>query len=350
MLLRSPAVAFLLALVAACQAAPPPPPDQEARQAQGAIDVQLQLLQSLLVSRAVEPLGGAPESAANAELAGRLATLNERLDELLQRLAAPAGNGVASDASATRTDRIRVEGTGNDADILLLQQALLVNEQLRLTILENIANVNVAGWKKRQVDITTTLHQPTGLQVPTIARIVPVFTSGTLEITERNLDLAIDGDGFLVVTLADGTTGYTRDGGLQIDADGQIVTSAGAVLQPGIPIPGDTLEISIDPEGRVCGRTASNPDTATRFGQLTLCRFPNPGGLRAVGANVLCATDASGAPIRGTPGSAGIGLVKQGFLERSNVQITNELVSLQLAERQRAVLRRALAGLGIYVR
>lgn len=350
MSLRSPAVTFLLALVAGCQAAPPPPPDQGASQANLALEAQTRILQSLLLQRSIDPLGGTPESAANTEIAGRLATLNERLDELLERLATPASQRAASDASTTRTDHIRTASAGSDADVTLLQQALLVNEQLRLTILENIANVNVAGWKKRQVEITTTLHQPTGLQVPTIARIVPIFTSGTLEVTERNLDLAIDGDGFLAVTLADGTTGYTRDGGLQIDANGRIVTSAGAVLQPGIAIPGDTLEISIDPEGRVCGRTASNPDLATRFGQLTLCRFPNPGGMRAVGANVLCATDASGAPIQGTPGSTGIGLLKQGFIERSNVQITNELVNLQLAERQRAVLRRALAALGIYVR
>ena len=228
-------------------------------------------------------------------------------------------------------------------------------------IANNIANVNTAGFKKSQASFEdlfyVTLQSPglargandaavpIGTQIGSGTRLngtTKVFTTGTLEITERSLDVAIDGDGFFSVILPDGSIGYTRDGNFHLNADGKLVTGTGNVLTPEITVPSDLLEISIDPEGRVSGRTAGSPDTSTQFGQLNIHRFINPSGMLAVGANVLRPTEASGQPTTSTPGNSGLGLLKQGFVERSNVQIVNELVNLIVAQRAYEVNSRAI--------
>ena len=142
--------------------------------------------------------------------------------------------------------------------------------------------------------------------------------------------------------MPDGSTGYTRDGSFHLNADGRLVSSSGNILLPEITVPNDILEMSIDPTGLVSGRTAGSPDTATVFGQVNLHRFINPSGMLAVGANVMRPTEASGQPTTGTPGSDGLGLLKQGFIERSNVQIVNELVNLIVAQRAYEVNSRAI--------
>ncbi len=228
-------------------------------------------------------------------------------------------------------------------------------------IANNIANVNTAGFKKSQASFEDLFYvtlqspglargagesaSPIGTQIGSGTRLngtTKVFTTGTLEITERNLDVAIDGDGFFAVTLPDGSTGYTRDGGLQINRDGKLVTGTGNILLPEITVPSDLLELSIDTQGRVSGRTAGSPDTATSFGDITLHRFVNASGMLAVGSNIMRPTEASGPPTTGTPGDTGLGLLKQGFVERSNVQIVNELVNLIVAQRAYEVNSRAI--------
>ena len=155
--------------------------------------------------------------------------------------------------------------------------------------------------------------------------------------------MAIDGGGFFQVLLPDGNPAYTRDGHFLINAEGKIVTGAGHVLQPEITLPPDVLEINIDPSGQVTGRLASSPDTTQVFGEIRLTNFMNPSGLLSVGANVLRQTDASGTPtIDGTPGENGLGSLTQGFIERSNVQIVNELVNLIVAQRAYEVNSRAI--------
>ncbi|GAB4139401.1 MAG: flagellar basal-body rod protein FlgG [Planctomycetota bacterium] len=227
-------------------------------------------------------------------------------------------------------------------------------------IANNIANVNTAGFKKSQASFEDLFYvtlqspglsqgtdnpAPIGLQLGSGTRLsgtTKVFTPGTLEGTDRALDLAIDGEGMFAVRLPDGSTGYTRDGSFQVNRDGKIVTGQGYVLLPEVVLPSDLLEISIDPEGHVTGRTAGSPDTSTQFAQLTLNRFVNPSGMLAVGGNVMRPTDASGAPITQTPGADGLGLLKQGFIERSNVAIVNELVNLIVAQRAYEVNSRAI--------
>lgn len=229
------------------------------------------------------------------------------------------------------------------------------------TIANNIANVNTAGFKKSEVSFQDLLYvtqvapglssagqgssAPIGIQVGSGARLsgtTKVYSPGTLAITERPLDVAIDGDGFFEVTLPDGSPGYTRDGQFHINRDGVLVTGSGYVLQPQITLPNDLLDINIDAEGRVAGRTAGSPDTTTVFGQLQINRFVNPSGLLAAGGNVLTQTDASGPPTIGAPGQNGLGFLNQGFVERSNVQIVNELVNLIVAQRAYEVNSRAI--------
>jgi flagellar basal-body rod protein FlgG len=228
-------------------------------------------------------------------------------------------------------------------------------------IANNIANVNTAGFKKSQASFEDLLYvtlqspgangggsasaRPIGTEIGSGTRLsgtTKVHTAGTLEITDRALDIAIDGDGFFEVILPDGTSGYTRDGSFQVNADGKLVTSAGYVLTPEITVPQDVLEISIDPEGRVGGRTASTPDSQTIFGQMQISKFLNPSGMLSVGSNIAMKQDASGEPVVGPPGQNGLGLLKQGFIERSNVQIVNELVNLIVAQRAYEVNSRAI--------
>ncbi len=228
-------------------------------------------------------------------------------------------------------------------------------------IANNIANVNTAGFKKSQASFEDLLYVtnqapglargsgnvavPVGTQIGSGTRLsgtTKVYSSGTLEPTDRKLDVAIEGDGFFAVTLPDGSLGYSRDGTLQLNAEGKLVTSQGHILQPEITVPQDTIDISIDPEGRVSGTTAGNPNAATQFGQLTIHRFLNPSGLLAVGGNVGRQTEASGPPLTSTPGLNGLGLLRQGFIERSNVQIVNELVNLIVAQRAYEVNSRAI--------
>lgn len=229
------------------------------------------------------------------------------------------------------------------------------------TIANNIANVNTAGFKKSAPSFEDLLYvtfqspglqrdatgtpSPIGLQVGSGSRLsgsTKIYSSGTLEITNRNLDVAIDGDGFYQVQLPDGSTGYTRDGQFHVNADGKLVTSSGFVLQPEITLPSDLLEVNIDLQGRVTGRLASSPDSTADFGQIQLAKFVNPSGLLASGGNIVRQTDASGPPTVASPGENGLGSMLQGFIERSNVEIVNELVSLIVAQRAYEVNSRSI--------
>jgi flagellar basal-body rod protein FlgG len=228
------------------------------------------------------------------------------------------------------------------------------------TIAHNIANVNTAGFKKSQASFEDLLYvtvkspglekdangtpSPIGIQIGSGARLsgtTKIYSPGVLEGTQRNLDVAIDGNGFFAVNLLDGTTGYTRDGHFQVNADGKLVTSSGYVLQPEVAIPAGTQDINIDKEGRVTGRLPGD-NTTQQFGQLQLHTFMNPSGLTAVGANIVKETDASGTPTTSTAGQNGSGYLQQGYVERSNVEIVNELVNLIVAQRAYEVNSRAI--------
>jgi len=217
-------------------------------------------------------------------------------------------------------------------------------------ISNNIANVNTTGFKKSRVEFQDMLSQAVktpgaminqgtfqpvgieyGLGVKTAAT-TRVFGQGTAVSTDRNLDVAIQGEGFLQVMKSDGTLAYTRDGSLKLDSMGQLCTTDGLLIQPQTAIPSDTTEIDITEDGNISVTTGTST-TQQIVGAIQLVRFQNPSGLLAIGHNMYVETAGSGNPIQDTPGQNGMGTISQGFLEGSNVQIVEELISLIKAER-----------------
>jgi len=220
----------------------------------------------------------------------------------------------------------------------------------------NLANINTTGFKRSQIDFQDLLYvkmsqsgsevasgtiSPSGMEIGSGVRpaaTVKVFTGGELMNTGRSLDVAILGDGFLQVALPNGDTRYTRDGALQTNADGQLVTPTGYSIEPAITIT-DAIAVDIGKDGTVNVTTASGTSSV---GNIQLARFPNPSGLSSEGDNLLAETPASGTATTGTPGEDGFGAIQAGFLEKSNVQMVTELVNLITAQRAYEVNSRAI--------
>ena len=224
-------------------------------------------------------------------------------------------------------------------------------QQMQLDMISNnLANVSTNGFKKahavfedlmyqnlRQVGSNTSEQStlPTGLQVGLGVRTVATsrtFSQGNLQQSSNNLDVAIQGNGFFQVTLPDGTTGYTRDGAFQLDNQGRMVNSSGLLVQGGITVPANATNISIANNGTV---TASIPGTTApqNIGTITTASFINPAGLEPKGQNIYQESIASGQPNAGTPGSDGLGSLMQGFVETSNVNVVQELVTMIQTQR-----------------
>lgn len=227
----------------------------------------------------------------------------------------------------------------------------MISQQNYLDVISNnIANVNTTGFKKSRTEFQDLLSQTVktpgaminqgtfqpvgieyGLGVKTAAT-TRVFSQGVAVSTDRNLDVAIQGEGFLQVMKTDGTLAYTRDGSLKVDAMGQLCTTDGYLVQPQTTIPADAKEIDITEDGNISVSVGSDT-TQTIVGTIQLARFQNPSGLLAIGHNLYVETAASGNPIQDVPGSNGMGTISQGFLEGSNVQVVEELIGLIKAER-----------------
>ena len=227
----------------------------------------------------------------------------------------------------------------------------LEGQQVNVDVISNnLANVSTNGFKRQRAVFEDLLYQvvrqpgaqasqlnqvPSGLQLGTGVRPVAtarIFTSGNLQQTGNNLDIAINGQGFFQVLLPDGTTGYTRDGSFQLDNQGNMVSASGYPLQPGITIPPNTITITIGSDGTVTALVAGS-QAPSQVGTIQLANFTNPGGLQARGENQFLETAASGAPQVNQPGSNGLGTLNQGFVETSNVSVTEELVNLITAQR-----------------
>ena len=221
----------------------------------------------------------------------------------------------------------------------------------------NLANINTNGFKRSQVDFQDLLYvkirqsgtevasgitAPAGLEIGSgvrVASTVKVFSGGELQNTNRPLDVAISGEGFLQVSLPGGELRYTRDGGLQLNAEGQLVTSTGYTIEPSISIPTDAESVDIAKDG---GVNVTVGDTVSVIGNIELARFPNPPGLSSEGDNLFAETAASGTATTGTPGDSGFGTLQSGFLEKSNVQMITELVNLIKAQRAYETNSRAI--------
>jgi len=215
----------------------------------------------------------------------------------------------------------------------------------------NLANVNTTGFKKDRANFEDLFYQtarqpggrssqdttlPSGLMLGTGSRVVStekIHTQGNIQQTERSLDIAIQGEGFFQVLRPDGQIAYTRDGGFQLNAQGQLVTSSGYPLEPMIEVPEQAQSITIGRDGTVTAEMPGQPEPA-QLGQIELANFTNPAGLKPVGENLFVETAASGAPMVGAPGEEALGEVMQGALESSNVNIAEELVNM--IETQRA--------------
>jgi len=225
-------------------------------------------------------------------------------------------------------------------------------QQTRMTVTSNnLANVNTTGFKKgravfedllyqnvRQVGAATSqdTQAPTGLHLGTGVRVVATeknYSQGNMQTTGNSLDVAVNGRGFFQVLLPDGSLGYTRDGDFQTNAQGELVTSSGYRVQPGITIPDAAQSVSIGKDGVVSVQLAGQ-SAAQQVGTLQIFDFINPAGLQPRGENMLVETAASGTAQGGTPGLNGLGLVEQGSLESSNVNVVEELVNM--IETQRA--------------
>src|SRR5215510_12435168 len=234
-------------------------------------------------------------------------------------------------------------------------------QQTRMTVTSNnLANVNTNGYKKGRAVFEDLLYQnvrqvgaatsqdtelPSGLSLGTGVRVVATekqYTQGNLSQTGNSLDVAVNGRGFFQILLPDGTLGYTRDGSFQVNAQGELVTSSGYAVQPGITVPDGAQSVTVGADGVVTVQLAGQT-TPTQVGQLQLVDFINTAGLQPRGENLLLESAASGPAQTGTPGLNGLGLIEQGSLEGSNVNVVEELVNMIETQRAYEMNSKAIA-------
>ena len=228
----------------------------------------------------------------------------------------------------------------------------MLAQQLNVdTIANNLANANTTGFKVRKVQFQDLLYQtltapgtqsgeqtvfPTGLQLGLGARVVAnevIFRQGDFVGTGNPLDVVIEGNGFFQIRLPTGELAYTRAGSFQLNRDGQIVTNNGDFVEPNLTVPQDALDVSIGLDGTV-SFTQPGQNQAQQAGSIEIALFQNPAGLKALGNNLFQPTEASGDPIVGLPGGQeGLGRLRQGFLENSNVSVVEEFIQLITAQR-----------------
>jgi flagellar basal-body rod protein FlgG len=238
-----------------------------------------------------------------------------------------------------------------DASLWVAKTGLDAQQTRMNVISNNLANVNTTGFKRDRAVFEDLLYQnirqaggqtgadtqaATGFQLGTGVRVMAtekIVAQGNMQTTENSLDIAIAGDGYFQVAQPDGTIAYTRDGNFNLDNAGQIVTGSGQLLQPAITVPANASSVTIGQDGTVSVELQAGGG-AQVLGQLQLARFINSAGLQAMGQNLLKETPASGAPQVGNPGADGIGVLMQGALEASNVNVVEEMVSM--IETQRA--------------
>lgn len=228
----------------------------------------------------------------------------------------------------------------------------MMAQELNVEVISNnIANMRTTGFKRQRADFQDLLYQNLrrpGASTSDIGTIVPagiqigggvktaatprVFSQGNILMTEKDLDVAIRGDGFFRVQLPDGRTAYTRDGSFERDNLGQIVTVDGYIIEPGITIPDDARAVSINAEGLVQAFVGTD-STPVDLGQIDLARFVNPTGLEAMGDNLFLETPSSGAEQVGVAATEGFGMLQQGYLEQANVNSVSEISDLIAAQR-----------------
>ena len=215
----------------------------------------------------------------------------------------------------------------------------------------NLANMNTTAFQRRRTEFHDLIYQdlrrvgatssdagtivPTGVQIGLgvkLAAVYRIHEQGNLEATDNTLDLAIQGKGFFQILLPDGTTAYSRDGTFQLNGTGLVVTHDGYQVQPGITIPSNAIDVTVNNSGQIQVKIEGQTALST-VGQLQIATFLNDAGLEAIGDNLYKETPASGAATTGNPASTGFGSILQGFLETSNVNAVEEISNLISAQR-----------------
>ncbi len=228
----------------------------------------------------------------------------------------------------------------------------MMAQQLNVEVISNnVANMSTAGYKRQRASFEDLMYQdlrrvgstssdagtivPSGVQIGMgvrTAAVTRITAQGNLDITENNLDMAIQGRGYFRIQLPSGNDAFTRAGNFSAGPTGQLVTSNGYTVQPGISIPADAINVTINAQGQV-EVTISGQTAPQVVGQMELVSFQNPAGLSPMGDNLFVESPASGAPNAGTPGTDGFGSLLQGYLESSNVNAVSEITSLITAQR-----------------
>jgi flagellar basal-body rod protein FlgG len=243
---------------------------------------------------------------------------------------------------------------------LYIAKTGLEAQQTNLDVISNnLANVSTNGFKRSRAVFEDLLYQnvrqpgaqssqqtalPSGMQLGTGVRTVAterIHTQGNPQSTGNAKDLMINGSGFFSVLMPDGTTAYTRDGGFQSDSNGQMVTSSGYVIQPAITIPANATSITVGRDGAVSVTTAGT-SAPTQIGTIQVTTFVNPAGLESKGENLYVETGSSGSPNANTPGTNGAGVVQQGFVESSNVNVVEEMVNMIQTQRAYEINSKAI--------
>ncbi len=228
----------------------------------------------------------------------------------------------------------------------------MMAQQLHVEVISNnIANMTTSGYKRRRPEFQDLLYQsqrrigaassdigtvvPAGVQIGLgvkPAAVYPINSQGNMTATENPLDLAIQGQGYFIVERPSGELAYTRDGSFQLGPDGLLVTADGFTVSPGITVPADSVQVTVNASGQVQAKLQSQI-APVDLGQLELATFANEAGLEAVGNNLLVETPASGPATVNAPGAAGYGELQEGFLESSNVNPVQEMTALIAAQR-----------------
>jgi len=228
----------------------------------------------------------------------------------------------------------------------------MLAQQLNVEVISNnIANINTTAFQRRRAEFQDLLYQsdlrvgstssddgtivPSGVQIGLGVKTAAVYRiteQGNLTGTSNTFDLAIQGQGYFQVDLPTGDTAYTRAGSFQLSPNGEIVTADGFTVQPGVTIPADAIDVTINESGTVFAAIAGQV-TPSNVGQIQLARFSNDAGLEAIGDSMFLETPASGSATTGVPDAAGFGSLLQGFLETSNVNIVSEITNLITAQR-----------------
>ena len=228
----------------------------------------------------------------------------------------------------------------------------MVAQQRNVEVVSNnLANMNTTAYMRRRTEFHDLLYQnlrrvgsassdagnivPSGIQLGLgvkLAAVYRIHEQGNLTATDNTFDIAIQGPGFFPITLPSGDTAFTRDGTFQLNAEGELVTHDGYLVQPGISIPEEAIDVTVNSSGEVLVKIQGQVELSN-VGQLELATFPNAAGLEAEGGNLFTETEASGTAITATPGSSGYGSILQGFLETSNVNAVEEISNLISAQR-----------------